>query len=136
MTESVEHLKHLGDCFIPVRWTDLDTYAHVNNAKHFEYLTEGRAIILQRVIKPVDDIQVFMVRAECSYLKPIDYPNNLKLKHYLKEIGRTSFIILCDLYSEDESVHFARTECRLVCVDSQTQRPIRVPDSLRDIFVS
>lgn len=133
-TINLDTLKHLGDCFIPVRWSDLDTYGHVNNAKHFEYLTDGRAIVLGHLIKPVDSLQVFMVDARCVYLKPIDYPNNLKLKHYVKALGRTSFTVLCDIYSEDESKHFARTECKLVCIDSTTQKPIRVPDFLREIF--
>lgn len=127
-------LKYLGDCFIPVRWTDLDTYGHVNNAKHFEYLTDGRTMVLQHLIKPMDSVQYFMVDARCNYLKPIDYPNNLKLKHYVKSIGHTSFTVLCDILSEDESIHFARTECKLVCIDAAKQKPIRVPDYLREKF--
>lgn len=131
----VAQLKHIGDCFIPVRWSDLDTYAHVNNAKYLEYLTDGRALVLGHIVKPVDQLQFFMVDARCVYLKPIDYPNNLRLKHYLLAIGNTSFTVLCDLYSEDESVHFARTYCKLVCVDATTQKPIRVPEFLRERFV-
>lgn len=127
-------LKYLGDCFIPVRWSDLDTYAHVNNAKYFEYLTDGRALVLGHLVKPVDPLQFFMVDARCIYLKPIDYPNNLRLKHYLKAIGRTSFTVLCDIHNELGTVHFARTECKLVCIDASTQKPIRVPDFLREKF--
>lgn len=130
----INSLKFLGDCLIPVRWSDLDTYCHVNNAVYFEYLTDGRALILQHLIKPGDQLQFFMVDARCIYLKPIDYPNNLKLKHYLKEVGHTSFTVLCDIHSENESIHFARTECKLVCVDAEKQKPIKVPDFLREKF--
>lgn len=124
--------KFLGECLLPVRWTDLDTYAHVNNARYFDYLTEGRTRVMNHVFGPTDDVQYFMVDARCVYLKPIDYPNNIKLKHYILQIGTTSFTVLCNLYSEDESVHFARTECKLVCVDKNTQRPVRIPDVLLD----
>lgn len=136
MNDSIDinTLKFLGDCLIPVRWSDLDTYGHVNNAVYFEYLTDGRAIILQHIIKPMDQLQFFMVDARCNYLKPIDYPNNIKLKHYLLKTGNTSFTVLCDMYSEDESKHFARTECKLVCVDAQTQKPIRIPEMLLKKF--
>jgi acyl-CoA thioester hydrolase len=133
-TIDLSALHYIGECFIPVRWNDLDTYGHVNNAIYFEYLTEGRTLVLQHLIKPMDDIQYFMVDARCVYLKPIDYPNNLKLKHYLKAMGHTSFTILCDIYSENESKHFARTECKLVCIDAATQKPIKVPDNLREMF--
>jgi len=136
MNDSVDvhTLKSLGECLIPVRWSDLDTYGHVNNAVYFEYLTDGRAIILQHIIKPVDTLQFFMVDARCVYLKPIDYPNTIKLKHYLKHLGGSSFTVLCDIHSENESIHFARTECKLVTVDASTQKPIRVPDHLREKF--
>lgn len=125
-------LPYIGECEIPVRWTDLDTYAHVNNAVYFSYLNDGRTRVLHNSIRPVDTIQYFMVDARCVYLKPIDYPNTLKLKHYLKDIGNTSFTVLCDIYSQDESKHFARTYCKLVCVDAATQKPMRIPDFLRE----
>lgn len=135
MMDSVENLKHLGDCFIPVRWTDLDAYSHVNNAKYFEYLTEGRAIVFRELILEPENFLIFLVYTQCSFLKQIEFPNTLKLKHYLKETGRTSFVILVDLFSEDETIHFARTECKLVCVDSVTQRPIRLPEQLNNLLI-
>lgn len=134
MIESTDELKFLGECLIPVRWTDLDTYGHVNNAKYFDYLTDGRTLIMGHMIHPMDRIQYFMVDARCTYFKPIDYPNTVKLKHYLKEMGRTSFTILCDLYSENESIHFARTFCTLVCYDAEKQKPVPITEKLREKF--
>jgi acyl-CoA thioester hydrolase len=133
--QDLDAMKYLGECFIPVRWSDLDTYGHVNNAVYFEYLTEGRALVLQHLVKPMDQLQFFMVDARCIFLKPIDYPNRLKLKHYIKKLGNTSFTVLCDIYAEDESKHFARTECKLVCFDAIKQKPIRIPTDLLEMFV-
>jgi len=126
----MDDLFHLGDCMFTVRWTDLDTYAHVNNARYFDYLTEGRAMVLNHIIGPVDDIQYFMVDARCVYLKPIDYPNNIKLKHYIAQVGHTSFTVVCNIHSEDESIHYAHTECKLVCVSAATQKPVKIPEEL------
>ncbi len=48
-TKDVEKARKLiNQIKIPIRWVDLDAYAHVNNARYFDYMSEARAV--QRVL--------------------------------------------------------------------------------------
>lgn len=127
--------KFLGECIIPIRWCDLDNYGHVNNARYFEYMTEGRAKILGESISPYDDIQYLLVDTSCNFKKAINYPCDLKIKHYLKTIGRTSFVILCHMMSVDEAEVYAQGEAKLVCYDPKIQKPVLIPELLIQRFI-
>lgn len=129
-----DEMKFLGECLIPIRWADLDNYGHVNNSRYFDYMTEGRAKLLAELITPYDTVQYLLVHAACSFQKPINYPCDLKIMHYLKAIGRTSFTILCRMYSVDGTVLYAEGEAKLVCYDPALQKPVPVTPVLMKIF--
>jgi acyl-CoA thioester hydrolase len=131
----IENLRFLGECVIPIRWCDLDNYGHVNNARYFEYMTEGRAKILGDSVTPYDNIQYLLVDTSCNFQKAINYPCDLKIKHYLKVMGRTSFTIFCQMMSADESIIYAHGEAKLVCFDSTLQKAVLIPDMLMERFV-
>ncbi len=133
MTDS---MRYIGECVIPVRWGDLDTYSHVNNSRFFEYMTESRAQVLSHIIKPSGDLQFVLVYTQCSFKKPILYPGNVLIKHFVSQVGYTSFTIVCHLLSEDGQTLYAEAEGKLVCYDSTKQKPVEVPSSLRDLLRS
>lgn len=126
----------LGECVIPVRWCDLDNYGHVNNARYFEYMTEGRAKILGESISPYDDTQYLLVDTSCNFQQSINYPCDLKIKHYLKAMGRTSFTIFCQMMSVDETLVYAHGEAKLVCYSAALKKPVAIPPLLMAIFES
>ncbi len=130
--DNTTEMHFIGECLIPVRWGDLDTYHHVNNSCFFAYMTESRAKVLSSIIHPSGEIQFILAYTQCTFKKPILYPGNVLIKHYVKEIGRTSFSIICDLMSEDGTIFYAQGEGKLVCFDPVKQKPIQIPVMLRE----
>jgi acyl-CoA thioester hydrolase len=128
--ETTADMHFIGECIIPVRWGDLDTYAHVNNSRFFEYMTESRAQVLSHIIRPTGDLQFVLAYTQCSFKKPILYPGSVLIKHYVKHIGHTSFTIICDLLSEDGSLLYAQGEGKLVCFDPVKGKPVAIPEKL------
>ncbi len=129
-----EPLKFIGECLIPVRWCDLDAYGHVNNAKYFEYFSEARILVIKNVMAAEHNIHYMLVDTCCNFKVEIKHPATLLFKHYIKEVGRTSFTVLVDVFSEDESVYHAQGEAKLVCYDPVRRKATRVPEFLLKQF--
>lgn len=125
-------MKNMGECLIAVRWSDLDSYGHVNNSRYFEYMTEGRGKVLSHIISPYDETQYVLVFTDCHFKKSILYPANVLLRHYVKALGHTSFTIFTEMLSEDSSVCYAEGDAKLVCLDPTTHRPMPIPEKLKE----
>jgi len=128
----MDEMRFIGECIIPVRWGDLDTYSHVNNSRFFEYMTESRAQVLSHLIKPSGDLQFVLAFTQCSFKKPILYPGNVLIKHFISQIGYTSFTVVHHIMSEDGSVLYAEADGKLVCFDPIKEKPVELPVHLRE----
>lgn len=128
----MDEILFLGECFMPVRWSDLDTYGHVNNSRYFEYMTEGRGTVMSNMFSPYDETQYVLVYTNCTFKKSILYPNNILMRHYVKAVGHTSFTIYVRMLSEDGSVLYAEGDAKMVCLDAATHRPTPIPPKLRE----
>ena len=81
---STEH-KQLARVPISVRWRDMDSMGHVNNAKYVSYLEEARVRWLVTVpgISLQDRIAPVVAATNVNYRAPIVWPNDIVV-----EIGR------------------------------------------------
>lgn len=56
-----------------VRWSDLDSYGHVNNVKFFDYVQEARiALMIETLGFSPDEVWV-VARQDLEYRRPIDF---------------------------------------------------------------
>lgn len=58
---------------VRVRWSDLDSYGHVNNVRYYDYVQEARVDLVADLIGGADGGQWVVVRQDVDYLKPIDF---------------------------------------------------------------
>jgi acyl-CoA thioester hydrolase len=56
-----------------VRWSDLDSYGHVNNVKYYDYVQEARINLIISTIGWEPEAVWMVVRQDVEYLKPIDF---------------------------------------------------------------
>jgi acyl-CoA thioester hydrolase len=56
-----------------VRWSDLDSYGHVNNVKFFDYVQEARIQLLVQALGFSSDTLWLVVRQDLEYLRPLDF---------------------------------------------------------------
>ncbi len=58
---------------LTVRWSDLDSYGHVNNVKYFDYVQEARIALMAQALGWTGDEVWSLVRQDLEYLRPIDF---------------------------------------------------------------
>lgn len=134
---------------IPLRWSDFDAYAHVNNAEMLRLLEEARIQAFWRPdeggaashetaildARPGAEVISLIARQEIEYLAPIPYMRTpIDIEMWIGRIGGASLEICYELYSPqgvEPRVLFTRAATTLVMVTAATGRPQRIDDALR-----
>ena len=137
---------------IPLRWSDFDAYAHVNNAEMLRLLEEARIQAFWRPDSPgtagmataVLDARPgartisLIARQEIEYLAPIPYMRApLDIEMWIGRMGGASLEICYELYSPvgvEPRVLYTKAATTLVMVTAATGRPERIPDELREVW--
>ena len=137
---------------IPLRWSDFDAYAHVNNAEMLRILEEARIQALWRPdegtvdvaptavmdVRPGADTLALIARQELEYLVPIPYMRApLDIEMWAGGIGGASIDVCYEVYSPvgvSPRVLYTRAATTVVMVSSTTNAPTRVPAELRDAW--
>jgi acyl-CoA thioester hydrolase len=127
--------KLLNTLTIPIRWVDMDAYAHVNNSRFFDAMTEARADLLKTVISTSDTCQFILVDTQCSFKKPYQYPGVIIIKQYIEKIGNSSFT-LSYLFTDENTATYATGLATMICFDPGTQKPIAIPDKVKALLNS
>ncbi|MGC4887308.1 acyl-CoA thioesterase [Micromonospora sp. DT227] len=120
-----------------LRWSDLDAYGHVNNARFLTLYEEARVAMMFAGGRAwgVDSFAdgVVIRRHEVDYLRPVDYALGrasaeaapmVRIELWVDEIRAASFSVAYELYDGDTLAGTARSV--LVPFDLSTQRPRRI----------
>ena len=136
---------------IPLRWSDFDAYAHVNNAEMFRLLEEARiqafwinddgsgsssmAILDAR---PGAKVVALIARQEIEYLLPIPYMRQpLDVELWIGRLGGASLEISYEVYSpegQEPRLLYTRAATTLVMVELATGKPQRMTDEQREAW--
>jgi acyl-CoA thioester hydrolase len=136
---------------IPLRWSDFDAYAHVNNAEMLRLLEEARIQAFWRPDEGVEgadtavldsrpgaEVITLIARQEIEYLAPIPYMRApIDIEMWIGRIGGASLEICYELYSPvgvAPRTLFTRAATTLVMVTAETGRPRRIPEELRTVW--
>lgn len=122
-------------CTQQVRWGDMDAYNHVNNTVYFRFFEEARVQMIEKLaggqIAGRDDGPV-IITANCTFLRPVVYPNSVRVDCYLGEAGRSSFMIHYELFAASDPVAPACTgDSKVVWVDHQSGKSMELPAFIR-----
>ena len=137
---------------VPLRWSDFDAYAHVNNAEMLRILEEARIQAFWRPddggvpgtstaildARPGAETISLIARQEIEYLAPIPYmraPIDIEL--WIGRIGGASLEVCYELYSPEgvePRVLFTKAATTIVMVRADTGRPQRISDEQREAW--
>lgn len=122
--------KHFNEK-IHVRFADLDAYGHVNNAVFFTYLETARTNVFREVFNSLMQrgVLLIVVKAECDYLKPITLTDSVYVSFNISGKGKTSFNIEYEI-NDGASTTYATAKTTMVCLDNNSDKPIKVPEEL------
>lgn len=83
---------------LTVRWSDLDSYRHVNNVKYYDYIQEARISLMTSTIGWEPETVWMVVRQDLEYLKPIDFTTEpYEVATAVAAIGNRSFTLAAEI---------------------------------------
>ncbi len=92
---------------LAVRWSDLDSYGHVNNVKYFDYVQEARIVLMQATLDwQPEDVWV-VARQDLEYRRPMDLqPEPYDVRTCVTALGNRSFTLAVEIRNpRDGAVH-------------------------------
>ncbi len=142
---------------VPVRWSDLDAYGHVNNATMLTLLEEARILALWDDPNPSSfgdnagvgestqsapfsggasaETYTLIARQEVEYLLPIPHLRDpLDVELWIGRIGGASVDVCYEIFSPvgaEPRLMYARATTVMVLVDVASSRPRRLTDDER-----
>jgi acyl-CoA thioester hydrolase len=119
---------------LPTRWSDDDTYGHVNNVVHylmFDTAVNGWLIEASGVdIRQLPAIGV-VVETSCQYFAELRFPEVVTAGLALEHLGTSSVVYRLALFGEHAEEPAALGRFVHVYVDRDDRRPTPIPDEIR-----
>jgi acyl-CoA thioester hydrolase len=120
---------------VSVRWGDIDSMGHVNNAKYFTYCESARmsyfaAIGLDR-FREGGRFGPALAAANLDFRRQVRYPAALEVHTHVSKLGRTSFTMDYTIVDAASAGTVAAGAGVVVWIDYGTGRPEPIPDAMR-----
>jgi acyl-CoA thioester hydrolase len=127
-------LRFTYDCAL--RWSDLDAYGHVNNARFLTLYEEARVAMMfvgaRKAGVTSFEEGVVISRHEIDYLRPVDYGDPVRIELWVEELKPSRFTVAYELFDGPHIASRARTVC--VPYDLAKQRPRRLSSAEHDFL--
>jgi acyl-CoA thioester hydrolase len=111
-----------------LRWSDLDAYGHVNNARFLTLYEEARVAMMFVGARSVGLVSfeegVVVSRHEVDYLRPIDYGDPVRIEMWIEDLRASRFTVCYEMFDGD--VLASRARSILVPFDLDNSRPRRL----------
>ena len=125
---------------LPVQWGDMDAFGHVNNVVYIRWFESGRIDLLDsyenQVTMAKGGVGPILVSIKCDYKKQLHFPDTIHIGSRVGTIGRTSMDVEHAVFSERLGVIAATGHSTLVVFDYDANRPVRIPDDLRQTLTA
>lgn len=115
------------------RFSDLDVLGHVNNVVFHDYLQEARVGMLRDLsLVHTDEYSQVVAEQRIRHRKPLLLaPEPVVIQTWITRLGSSSYTIEYRIRDEHGDLAADATTVMAV-VDSDTGRPVRMPDRLRE----
>ena len=121
---------------VSVRWGDLDSMGHVNNAKYFTYCESARmsyfAAVRMTEHKEAGSHGPALAAANLNFRRQVRWPAELDVATRVAEIGRSSFKMEYEIFLRGTDERVADGTGVIVWVDYGTGRSIPLPESFKE----
>ena len=121
---------------VSVRWSDMDAYGHVNNARFLTLYEEARVAMFfvgarAHGLSSFEE-GIVIARHEIDYLRPVDYGHPVRIEMWISDLRAGRFTVAYEL--TDEGVLAGRA--RSVCVPYNLAEgfPRRLTEAERDFL--
>ena len=117
---------------IPLRWSDLDAFNHVNNARYLTFLEQARIEWFDTLDEPwvTADSAPVVASVTLNYKRPIEYPASVFVELFTEKLGNSSVVIGHRIVGEDGTLH-CDGHVVAVWVDRRSGKPVPLPAGVR-----
>ena len=120
----------------PVRWSDMDVYGHVNNARILTLYEEARVDLMFKGARERGltsfEAGIVISRHEVDYLRPVDYGDPVRIEMWIEEIRPSRFTVAYELLDHGAVASRARSVC--VPFDLERGTPRRLSEAERSFL--
>jgi acyl-CoA thioester hydrolase len=93
---------------LTVRWSDVDSYGHVNNVKYYDYVQEARISFVSDTVGWEPEAVWMVVRQDLEYLKPLDFSiEPYEVGTAVTAIGNRSLTLAAEIRDPAEATVYA-----------------------------
>ncbi|WP_203321603.1 acyl-CoA thioesterase [Pseudoxanthomonas beigongshangi] len=134
--ESSPDRKMLAAIPISVRWRDMDSMGHVNNAKYVSYLEEARVRWILDIpgVSMTDRIAPVVAANNINYRRPLTWPNDILVELYVDRLGTSSVTIGHRIVDQNGAL-YCDGNVVVVWMDTHTGKSAPLPDAVRNASV-
>ena len=115
---------------IEVRFRDIDSMGHVNNAVFLTYFEEGRKVFLRDVLDIVNpkDYPFILAHIDCDFLRPVKLGDSPLLEVWIGRIREKSFAFKYRIVERsDGTAVYGKGESVMVLFDYKENKSIPIP---------
>ena len=115
----------------PVAWGDMDAFGHVNNVLYYRYMESARIRYMDELNIFQHDVYTVVASNQCKYIRPVFYPDQLKIGARVEEMRNSALRMSYLLWSEQQQAIVALGEAVMVCVDKENMLKMSIPEIIR-----
>lgn len=120
-----------------IRFADIDSMGHVNNAVYLTYFEQARMNYFRELMADKWDWKgegVMLGRNEVDYLKPIFLHDDINIEVWCDGVGNKSFVMNYRFVNAQSGEITTQGKSILVCFDHNQNSSIPVPEKWRSFF--
>ncbi|MFU9045332.1 acyl-CoA thioesterase [Acinetobacter tibetensis] len=115
-----------------VAWGDMDAFGHVNNVMYYRYIESARIQYFDKLNIFEQSVLTVVASNQCKYLRPVFYPDQLKIAVRVDELRNSAMRMSYLLFSTAQDAVVAMAEAVIVCVDQDNMQKTAIPDDIRE----
>lgn len=115
-----------------VAWGDMDAFGHVNNVMYYRYIESARINYFDALNIFEQKVLTVVASNQCKYLRPVFYPDQLKISVRVDELRNSAMRMSYQLFSTAQNELVATAEAVIVCVDQENMQKAAIPEDIRE----
>jgi len=119
------------------RWSDNDSYGHLNNVVYYEFFDAAvNAILIEAgLLDPArSSIIGLVVESNCRFFGSLAYPDPVEVGVTVEHLGRSSVRYLLSVFGAGAPFAAAQGRYTHVYVERASNRPVAIPDGHRRLM--
>ncbi len=123
---------------VHVRFSDIDVYGHVNNARFLSYLEEARMSYYREVLfgtKKLPRLGVILAHTCIDYLRPVFLGDTLEVLSRVAKLGNKSYTMEYVFLKNQEEI-VAKAEAVIVSFDFTQNRTVPWSETIRKKIIT